>query len=186
MCLSCINVNSDYGHVDSSSLITLFQAVAVFILYVRCTRINPADPGIMSKFDNNSKNQQSDQTGLPGGPLSCEVDNNATEAHSSPASASRSSLDGSTNRKYSAVGDVNTNISVSVGKQSSSCCSFGGFMCPLFIKEDCRKLEETDQQAGGEDALFCTLCNAEVYLLDDIMWIIAFKSSNPFFSALIK
>ncbi|XP_009408261.2 probable protein S-acyltransferase 19 isoform X2 [Musa acuminata AAA Group] len=89
-------------------------AVAVFILYVRCTRINPADPGIMSKFGNNSKNQQSDQTGLP-------------------------------------------------GKQSSSCCSFGGFMCALFIKEDCRKLEETDQQAGGEDALFCTLCNAEVH-----------------------
>ncbi|CAL9210631.1 probable protein S-acyltransferase 19 isoform X1 [Musa acuminata AAA Group] len=138
-------------------------AVAVFILYVRCTRINPADPGIMSKFGNNSKNQQSDQTGLPGGPLSCEVDNNATEAHSSPASASRSSLDGSTNRKSSAVGDVNTNISISVGKQSSSCCSFGGFMCALFIKEDCRKLEETDQQAGGEDALFCTLCNAEVH-----------------------
>lgn len=24
--------------------------LTVFVLYVRCTRINPADPGIMSKF----------------------------------------------------------------------------------------------------------------------------------------
>lgn len=42
---------------DFSSLsYFFFQALAVFILYVRCTRINPADPGVTSKVDDGVEN----------------------------------------------------------------------------------------------------------------------------------
>lgn len=47
-------------------------------------------------------------------------------------------------------------------RHSSSCCSkLGGFFCGFLVKEDCRK-DDLLQQSGDEDALFCTLCNAEV------------------------
>ncbi|URE33306.1 DHHC palmitoyltransferase [Musa troglodytarum] len=136
-------------------------AIAVFILYVRCTRINPADPGIMSKFDNEFKYQRNKKPGMPNGTLPSNHENNASGAHSSPTSACRSSLDGS-NRKVSAIEDATINMSTDPQRQSSACCGIGGFMCALFAKEDCRKLEDTEEQAGGEDALFCTLCNSEV------------------------
>lgn len=36
-------------------------------------------------------------------------------------------------------------------------------MCYCLVKEDCRKDEyHLQEQNGEEDALFCTLCNAEV------------------------
>lgn len=45
---------------------------------------------------------------------------------------------------------------------SSGCCStVGGILCGCIVKEDCRNDEEM-QQGGEEEALFCTLCNAEV------------------------
>ncbi|WOL17706.1 putative protein S-acyltransferase 19 isoform X1 [Canna indica] len=101
-------------------------ALAVFILYVRCTRINPADPGIMSKFDNDFNDEIKNDPSLQG------------------------------------IGDPTINAIVNPRAKPSSCCSFGGIICALFAKEDCRKYDETDQQPGGDDALFCTLCNAEV------------------------
>lgn len=57
-----------------------------------------------------------------------------------------------------------------------TCCSkLGGLLCGLLVKEDCRKDEDLlQQQSGEEDALFCTLCNAEVcnfYLVKSI-WIL--------------
>lgn len=50
-------------------------------------------------------------------------------------------------------------------RQGSSWCSkLGGFFCCCFVREDCRKDEDLlqQQEQSGEDALFCTLCNAEV------------------------
>ncbi|XP_042458256.1 probable protein S-acyltransferase 19 isoform X3 [Zingiber officinale] len=137
-------------------------AVVVFVLYVRCTRINPADPGIMEKFEKGFKNQNNSKAGLPPGSLSFDGDN-APGAHSSPASTCRSSLGHSSSRKASAVVDnPATNMPLSPQKRSTRCCILGGLMFALFVKDDCRKLEETEEQTGGEDALFCTLCNAEV------------------------
>ncbi|XP_042463628.1 probable protein S-acyltransferase 19 isoform X1 [Zingiber officinale] len=137
-------------------------AVVVFVLYVRCTRINPADPGIMEKFEKGFKNQNNSKAGVPPGSLSFDGDN-APGAHSSPASTCRSSLGHSSSRKASAVVDnPATNMSLSPQKRSTRCCILGGLMFALFVKDDCRKLEETEEQTGGEDALFCTLCNAEV------------------------
>ncbi|XP_042452741.1 probable protein S-acyltransferase 19 isoform X2 [Zingiber officinale] len=93
-------------------------ALAVFILYVRCTRINPADPGVMSKFDD----------GVEDSPDLQDVDPKAN----------------STTRT----------------QRTSGCCGSCRVVCALFAKEDCRRHEEIEP--GGEDALFCTLCNAEV------------------------
>ncbi|KAG6400177.1 hypothetical protein SASPL_137002 [Salvia splendens] len=73
-----------------------FQALSVFILYVRCTAIDPADPGIL-----------------------IEADNDKISAYTSH-----------------------------VGTE---------------LTEDCRKDEiNLEEENGEEEALFCTLCNAEV------------------------
>jgi len=47
--------------------------------------------------------------------------------------------------------------------KSTICSEIGCFVCALMVKEDCRKDEDIlQQQASSEEALFCTLCNAEV------------------------
>lgn len=43
----------------------------------------------------------------------------------------------------------------------------GGFFCGFLVKQDCCSDEDILQQQSGEDALFCTLCNAEV---QDFYW----------------
>ncbi|KAG6660533.1 hypothetical protein CIPAW_03G112800 [Carya illinoinensis] len=104
-------------------------ALLVFILYVRCTAINPADPGIMSTFDPAVTNKLNTNNQLSVKDLSRKFDEIASRENlSSPSSASRSSI---------------------AGANSS--------------KKDCRKQEgAAEEQGTGEDALFCTLCNAEV------------------------
>ncbi|KAH7679107.1 palmitoyltransferase protein [Dioscorea alata] len=136
-------------------------AVAVFVLYVRCTRINPADPGIMGKFDGVFSSMPDGNPGLQNMNLPDNFDNVGTGAHSSPSSACRSSVDGS-QKKVSAGDDRKIDIPVAPPrKRSSPCCILGALICLPFAKDDCRK-EDANEQAGGEDALFCTLCNAEV------------------------
>ena len=44
-------------------------------------------------------------------------------------------------------------------------CRSGGIFCAVFVHEDCRKQDGVaDQQGTGADALYCTLCEAEVLL----------------------
>ena len=50
---------------------------------------------------------------------------------------------------------------------SSYCSKLGGFFCGFLVREDCYKDDLLQQQSGDEDALFCTLCNAEV---QDFSW----------------
>ncbi|XP_047163147.1 protein S-acyltransferase 21 [Vigna umbellata] len=47
---------------------------------------------------------------------------------------------------------------------SNWCSKVGCFFCGFLVREDCRSNEDSvpQQQSGEEDALFCTLCNAEV------------------------
>lgn len=47
---------------------------------------------------------------------------------------------------------------------SNWCSKVGCFFCSFLVREDCRSNEDINlqQQSGEEDALFCTLCNAEV------------------------
>ncbi|KAG8087666.1 hypothetical protein GUJ93_ZPchr0010g11259 [Zizania palustris] len=135
-------------------------AFAVFILYIRCTSINPADPGIMSKFADGFHNAPASSNGLQATNLPEKAD--IATGTNSPTSACRSSLDGRSNNGGLAAGDTNINLS-SQPPTSSSRCLLGGLLCALFVKEDCRRFDDSErQQVDGEDALFCTLCDAEV------------------------
>ncbi|GMP44440.1 hypothetical protein CsSME_00013368 [Camellia sinensis var. sinensis] len=110
-------------------------AISVFTLYVRCTAIDPADPGILIEADKTSAYRSQNDTDLPGNASSVE--------------------------EPSSVGFKNGRKTYSHG---SSCCSkVGGFFCGCLAHEDCRKDEDLLQQISGEeDGLFCTLCHAEV------------------------
>lgn len=134
--------------------------ITVFILYVRCTRINPADPGIMSRFNGetiNGPRYDSFQHSLD---LRNESARNRETKLRTPTSTCRSPSDGNLDGQIPLGGDLEVNIPVDPAtKRSSRCFSLGGFF--LFAKEDCRN-EEVFEQMGSEDALFCTLCNAEV------------------------
>ncbi|XP_020599637.1 probable protein S-acyltransferase 19 [Phalaenopsis equestris] len=139
--------------------------IGVFILYVRCTRINPADPGIMAKFDGEIVNGPSNDRRVQSINLPNHLGVSATGLHSSPTSSTcRSPFDGNPHDQVSSGRDPNVNIPVEPAtktKRPTWCFFFGGFICVLFAKEDCRR-DDVSEQQGGEDALFCTLCNAEV------------------------
>ncbi|KAL5705996.1 protein S-acyltransferase [Ranunculus cassubicifolius] len=111
-----------------------FLALSVFILYVRCTAIDPADPGILLVGGEDISANKSQNTDFPG--------------------------------NASSVGEPNVglrNREQYSGQNSSFCSKIGGFCCGFLVKEDCRSDEDVIQeQSGEEDALFCTLCNAEV------------------------
>ncbi|XP_027360663.1 probable protein S-acyltransferase 19 isoform X1 [Abrus precatorius] len=151
------------GHIWEYTFIGVYSPVAliVFILYVRCTAINPADPGIMSKFDPRVGNKFNSAHGLSGKHQASEHDGIATGEQSSLSSAaSKRSMTNMS--KKSSVEDLDR-VDNSRKQHNQNCCIIGGIFCVLFSHEDCRKQETTaDEQGGGEDALFCTLCNAEV------------------------
>ncbi|KAF2306004.1 hypothetical protein GH714_009404 [Hevea brasiliensis] len=153
------------GHIWEYALIATYSPVVllVFILYVRCTAINPADPGIMSKFNTDIRNKPDMHNGLSEKDLPKKFDEIGSALHSSASSASRSSIAAPNSSKKSSareIGEVDMAVQPLTRKSS---CNFGGIFCALFVHEDCRKQEgAAEQQGTGEDALFCTLCNAEV------------------------
>nr|GMD08464.1 protein S-acyltransferase 21 [Ipomoea batatas] len=103
-----------------------FLAFSVLVLYVRCTAIDPADPGILI---------EPDEMGTPGD-LSGNDDPSKEELRNG--------------------GRYTRN-------DSGFCATLGQFLCCCIVKEDCRKDDDhLQQQNGDEEALFCTLCNAEV------------------------
>ncbi|CAN0890730.1 Probable protein S-acyltransferase 19 [Linum grandiflorum] len=143
------------GHIWEYTLIGVYSPVVllVFILYVRCTAINPADPGIMYKFNphiapnTNVKHKRFGETG--------------SAMHSSPSSMSKSSIAAANSSRQGSVGDIGR-APVEPPAQTS-CSILGGILCAVFVHQDCRKQEGiTEEQGSVEDALFCTLCNAEV------------------------
>ncbi|XP_062153437.1 probable protein S-acyltransferase 19 [Alnus glutinosa] len=138
-------------------------ALLVFILYVRCTAINPADPGIMSRFDHGVTNKLSANHGLSAKDLPRKFDEIASGGHSSPSSASKSSIAGANSSKKGSVSEIGGVNIPSEPTSRKSCSKIGGIFCALFVHEDCRKQEGAAEEQGTvEDALFCTLCNAEV------------------------
>ncbi|KAL5975761.1 hypothetical protein ACLOJK_020088 [Asimina triloba] len=150
------------GRIFEYASIAVYTPVVlvVFILYVRCTAINPADPGILSKFDGGitKDNAVFVGTNLANNPVGTGI-----SVHSSPSSAYRSSIGGNSGRK-TPVGAPDGHSS----KKSQCCFNIGGLFCALFVKEDCcRHGGANEQQTAGEDALFCTLCNAESYQVDN-------------------
>ena len=140
----------------------MLQAALVFILYVRCTAINPADPGIMSKFYPNSRRKMN-QNELSAKDLRGSLDEVGAGVVSSPSSASKSSVAPTYSNKKGLDRDVERVDTPSNPSTRRSCCRIGGIFCALFVHEDCRREHGMSEQQGTvEDALFCTLCNAEV------------------------
>ncbi|KAI5068923.1 hypothetical protein GOP47_0015224 [Adiantum capillus-veneris] len=116
-------------------------ALAVFILYVRCTAINPADPGIslLKLKPNDEKGPLTDSSLV------------LTSAHGGAADSPQVSITG---RSPSIVQHPHSN------RLSLHCL---GCMLGWLVKGDnCRKDGIEEQSAPDEDVLFCTLCNAEV------------------------
>ncbi|KAE8656490.1 Protein S-acyltransferase 21 [Hibiscus syriacus] len=110
-------------------------AISVLILYVRCTAIDPCDPGILLEADKESACKSHNEMDPPGNASSIEE----------PCSIGL---------KYGSEYNMHS---------SRWCSKLGGFFCACIIKEDCCKdADLLQQQSGEEDALFCTLCNAEV------------------------
>ncbi|XP_039002406.1 protein S-acyltransferase 21-like isoform X2 [Hibiscus syriacus] len=113
-----------------------FQALSVLILYVRCTAIDPCDPGIILEADKASACKSHNEMDLPGNASSIKE----------PCTIGL---------KYGSEYSRHNN--------SRWCSKLGGFFCSCIVQEDCCKDEGLlQQQSGEEDALFCTLCNAEV------------------------
>ncbi|KAL8506872.1 hypothetical protein ACS0TY_017679 [Phlomoides rotata] len=152
------------GQIWEYVLIGVYSPVAllVFILYVRSTAINPADPGIMSKFDPELMNEAREKHDLISHGLSRKFDEVSNGTHSCVSSPSRSSFAGANSSKKGSVESVKSNAEVISPRRNSFCHYFGGFFCAIFVLEDCRKQDEAAEEGTGEDALFCTLCNAEV------------------------
>ncbi|XAR61517.1 Protein S-acyltransferase [Bertholletia excelsa] len=112
-----------------------FLAISVFILYVRCTAIDPADPGILIETDRTSACRSQNDTDLP--------------------------RNASTFEEPGKMGL--TNRGKPYGHGSGCCSKVGGFFCGFLVQEDCRKDDDLlHQQSEEEDGLFCTLCHAEV------------------------
>ncbi|KAK9053474.1 hypothetical protein SSX86_030108 [Deinandra increscens subsp. villosa] len=110
-----------------------FLALCVFTLYVRCTAIDPADPGILIE---------------PARASPCR-------SHTSKEIPGNGSFVGEPSKRGFENGGIYDN-------NSPSCClKVGGLFCGCVVKEDCRN-DEDMQQGWEEEALFCTLCNAEV------------------------
>jgi palmitoyltransferase len=48
-------------------------------------------------------------------------------------------------------------------RHGSGCCSaIGRFICGCLVIQDCRRDTQQEQSNEQEEALFCSLCNAEV------------------------
>ncbi|KAK1563545.1 hypothetical protein Q3G72_028974 [Acer saccharum] len=150
------------GRTWEFALIAAYSPVALlaFILYVRCTAINPADPGIMSKFDIKMTNKSNTNHGLSVKDLPRKFDEFGSGVNSSPSSVSKSSIAPANSIKKGSVGDIG---GVDIQPATRESCHIELFFCALFVHEDCRKQEGLlEQEGAGDDALFCTLCNAEV------------------------
>lgn len=131
-------------------------ALLVFILYVRATAINPADPGILSKFDEELANKPDSRQGvIP------EDDDIRSGIHSSPSALSKCSVGAANSSMKGSAREVRR---PDIPMERSSSLSVGLILCALFVHEDCRHEQNSQSEAAGtgDDALFCTLCNSEV------------------------
>ncbi|GAV58568.1 zf-DHHC domain-containing protein [Cephalotus follicularis] len=153
------------GRIWEFALFATYSPVAllVFILYVRCTAINPADPGIMSKFDRKVTDVLNTNHGLSASDLPRKSYILESGFNSFISSVSRSSLAGANSSKKGSVGEIG-GVDIQVEPPTkNSCNNIGEILCTVFVHEDCRKQEGAVEQHGSsEEALFCTLCNAEV------------------------
>lgn len=130
------------------------QALAVFLLYVRCTAINPADPGVLGN-PHHYKHDRKESSELSAG-ITPEPAGVPLSIHNSSPSSVTSSVK-EFNMKASSLEEGHQGRH----KTSNMCsCGLCGLCCGWMVIPDdsCRSKPPVDE----ENVLFCTLCNAEV------------------------
>lgn len=120
----------------------------------------------MSNFDSRMKKRLDTDHGLSVKDPPRKFDGMVTREHSSPSSVSRSSFAGDNSSKKGSLGELGSVDIEAETATRKSCCSFGAIFCAVFVYEDCRKQDDAADQQGSEEALFCTLCNAQVTCID--------------------
>ena len=134
------------------------QALSVFLLYVRCSAINPADPGVLgneslSKHDEKSSFSQTSAT------PTAELGDPSSPAMPSALSVVQSDKDLDQKSSYTEQGRIGWNKPPSICLFAGLC----GLCCGWLVTDDhCINDNKFEQPVPEEDILFCTLCNAEV------------------------
>lgn len=126
------------------------QALLVFVLYVRCSAINPADPRIMSIFDLPHPSSARDD-------ISRSFNETGSHLQSCPSVVSMSSTLAAKSSVRGSLGD-DERVVDSVPRKS--CYNLLAILCCVFVLEDCWKQEQ--QQGDSGVGLYCMLCNSEV------------------------
>ncbi|WOG98361.1 hypothetical protein DCAR_0417702 [Daucus carota subsp. sativus] len=141
------------GRIWEYALVATYSTAAllVFILYVRSTAINPADPGIMFRFDSVMTNQAKN--------MPRQNHEKSTAVHSSLSRASRSPIPTHNSLRK---GSIEVNEYQMEASKKKTECTAGGILCALYVHEDCRINVTAEYEGTREDALFCTLCDSEV------------------------
>lgn len=136
-------------------------ALLVFVLYVRSTAINPADPGIMSKFDSGKMNDTNSKHGFSARNRSGKFDELSNDARSSLSSASRTSIAAAKSIKkgQQEAGRLGNEM-VSLTR-SSSCCKIGGVFCFLL----CTRIAATRMELLRRKGQVKMLCFAHCAML---------------------
>lgn len=146
-------------------------ALAVFILYFRSTAIDPSDPGVLEKGRQSSHLNPDKGQAIPG--ASFDLNANQVGVIKSPPGLSTSARSSSVahsdkdfDNKASWTEEGRQNIGsygVEVDRNSGT-NGWGGLLCGWLVQDDnCRDDGMQHQQpVADEEALFCTLCNAEV------------------------
>lgn len=117
----------------------------------------------MSKFDGRPTQKINPNNPLSEKDLPGRFEEDGAGILSSPSSASRSTKLATNSSLRGSKGGSQIVETTAEPVSRKSDCFIGGIFCALFVHEDCRKEDAIGgQQGGGEDALFCTLCNAEV------------------------
>ncbi|KAI3988650.1 hypothetical protein MKX01_027014 [Papaver californicum] len=151
------------GRILEYAAIATYTPVAllVFILYIRCTAINPADPGVLLKLDGEVEANKHNTNSLSGLDLPENYREIGNRTHSSQSSVSRSSIGRNSSTKGSVREDGRADNLAGPSRRRSSLV--GNFFCALFVYEDCcTRGGNAEHITSEEEALFCTLCNAEV------------------------
>lgn len=148
--------------------ISLFQAFAVFILYVRCTAIDPADPGVIN-YQNPRKHNEKDPSeslaGIVPGPLGIGV-----SLHRSDPLSVAPSVKGAENKEASLE---EGQLQRQRPPRICSCAGLCGLLCGWMVApDDCCGFSDPPQPVLEDEILFCTLCNAEVSFCLETMKIL--------------
>ncbi|KAJ7559699.1 hypothetical protein O6H91_04G097200 [Diphasiastrum complanatum] len=142
-------------------------AFAVFLLYIRCTAIDPADPGIFTSDEQNSlskrfKRDSIDRTSIP-------ITINERSAPQTPRLATTITAPTSPNYLRNSDGEVAFGEIEPPGdehqtyKNAHSFAILGGLLCAWLVQADnCKDPAGLQTTVKEDDMLFCTLCNAEV------------------------